>query len=452
MSNTYTLLETISVGAAGASSVTFNSIPQTGYTDLKVVCSVRSTRVNPSDGMNLEFNADTANNYSTRRIYGVGSGTPTSDSLTPYARIFLNDIPGSTATASTFCNSEFYVPNYSSSNQKSVSADTAFENNTTAAGLVLLAGLWTGTAAISSIRLYPDGGNFAQHSTFSLYGVSALGTTPTKAPKATGGDIIMTDGTYWSHTFLSSGTFTPATGLSCDYLVVAGGGGGGQDIGGGAGAGGYKTSIGGSPLSLSSATNYTVTIGAGGAGGNSAPRANGVNGSNSVFSSITSTGGGFGTAGGAGGFTAGSGGSGGGAGGTNGGAPTNVIGTASPAGQGNNGGLGNDGGSGLGRGGGGGGASAVGASGTASGNGGAGSANLISGSSVTYAGGGGGGSYETTVGAGGAGGGGAGGRYAPTTTGTAGTANTGGGGGGGSAGQGIGGNGGSGVVIIRYLA
>lgn len=122
--------------------------------------------------MNLEFNADNANNYSTRRIYGVGFGTPTSDSLTPYARIFLNDIPGSTATASTFCNSEFYVPNYRSSNQKSVSADTAFENNTTAAGLVLLAGLWTGTAAISAIRIYPDGGNFAQYSTLTLYGIS----------------------------------------------------------------------------------------------------------------------------------------------------------------------------------------------------------------------------------------------------------------------------------------
>jgi 2-dehydro-3-deoxyphosphooctonate aldolase (KDO 8-P synthase) len=36
MANTYTLLETITVGAAGAASVTFNSIPQTGYTDLVV--------------------------------------------------------------------------------------------------------------------------------------------------------------------------------------------------------------------------------------------------------------------------------------------------------------------------------------------------------------------------------------------------------------------------------
>jgi hypothetical protein len=443
MANTYTLIEQITVGAATASSVTFNSIPETGYTDLKVVCSVRSTRVNPSDGMNLEFNADTANSYSTRRIYGVGSGTPTSDLLTPYARIFLNDIPGSTATASTFCNSEFYVPNYSSSNQKSVSADTAFENNTTAAGLVLLAGLWTGTAAISSIRLYPDGGNFAEHSTFSLYGVSALGTTPTKAPKATGGSIIQTDGTYWYHAFLSSGTFTPATGLTCDVLVVAGGGGGGTNHGGGGGAGGYRTITG---LSVSSATTATV-----GAGGTSGP---GTQGSSSIFSSITSAGGGFGANNvSTGAEPGGDGGSGGGTRATSGAGAGNTPST-SPS-QGFSGGVGVGSGTG-----GGGGAGAVGVnavSTTVSSAGGAGLNTLSSWLSTTglgvsgYVAGGGGGGSTNTAGAGGSGGGGAGGAGA-SASGTNGTANTGSGGGGGGNSGGIGGNGGSGVVIIRYLA
>jgi hypothetical protein len=35
------LLEKITVGAAGASSVTFSGIPQTGYTDLVVKASAR---------------------------------------------------------------------------------------------------------------------------------------------------------------------------------------------------------------------------------------------------------------------------------------------------------------------------------------------------------------------------------------------------------------------------
>jgi hypothetical protein len=39
----YVLLEKITVGAAGASSVTFSGIPQTGYTDLVVKATTRDT-------------------------------------------------------------------------------------------------------------------------------------------------------------------------------------------------------------------------------------------------------------------------------------------------------------------------------------------------------------------------------------------------------------------------
>ena len=92
-------------------------------------------------------------------------------------------------------------------------------------------------------------------------------------------------------------------GFAADYLVVAGGGGGGGVAGsslaaGGGGAGGYRTSIGNSPLTLDFDTSYTVTVGAGGtngtggSGGGSGTR--GTNGSNSVFGSITSSGGGVG--------------------------------------------------------------------------------------------------------------------------------------------------------------
>jgi hypothetical protein len=78
-----------------------------------------------------------------------------------------------------------------------------------------------------------------------------------------------------------------------DYLVVAGGGGGGGNISGGGGAGGFRTSIGGTPLTLFLGANYTVTVGAGGnkGTGNNADCTSGVD---SVFSTITSTGGGRG--------------------------------------------------------------------------------------------------------------------------------------------------------------
>ncbi len=436
----YVLLEKITVGAAGAASVTFSGIPQTGYTDLVLKISARGGQANTYATYTLAFNGSTSNR-SMRQLYANGS-TVTSSSD---ANIGADGV-GSTATANTFSNGEIYIPNYTSSNFKSLSLDNVTENNATEAWAELYAPLWSDTAAITSIVITGLSSNFVQNSTFYLYGVAKLGTTPAIVPYATGGDTIMTDGTYWYHTFLSSGTFTPQKAISCDYLVVAGGGGGGSPGGtggGGGGAGGYRTSIGGSPLSLGTSA-VTVTVGAGGAGTVAAP----TSGSNSVFSSITSTGGGAGAVRDQ--VNALTGGSGGG-----GAAYANITGASgntpsvSPS-QGNNGGSGIS--LNINASGGGGGAGAVGGNGAGStaGAGGNGLSNSISGSSVTYAGGGGGGAETGTGGAGGTGGGGAG-----TSNGATpgnGTANLGGGGGarGGGVSANPGGNGGSGIVIVRY--
>jgi hypothetical protein len=446
----YVLLEKITVGAAGASSVTFSGIPQTGYTDLVIKASTRGTRAQTETEMRLTVNGS-ATSYSNRAIQGNGSSA---SSFTYSTTFFYNgETDAASATASTFGNAEIYIPNYTSSNFKSISTDAVSENNATGGAYTnMVAGLWSNTSPITSMTLTPGANNWAQGSTFYLYGVAKLGTTPAIVPYATGGDTIMTDGTYWYHTFLSSGTFTPAKAITCDYLVVAGGGGGGGNTGGGGGAGGYRTSIGGSALSLGTSA-VTVTVGAGGAGGSGSTPARGSNGSNSVFSTITSNGGG---GGGATGTNQGlDGGSGGGS--ARGAQSPGVSGglgntpSTSPN-QGNNGG--NNGSTGSSGGGGGAGAVGGNVSGVNPGAGGAGSSNSISGSSVTYAGGGGGGTYETSSGgAGGSGGGGAG--AADLQTPGAGTANRGGGGGGGNnsnspSGSTTGGAGGSGIVIVRY--
>ena len=451
MTTTMQLIAKQTVGSGGAASVTFSNIPQT-YTDLKVVYTVRSSNTNPSNTIDLSFNGSTSG-FTNRYLQAPG---PSSGSN--FAR-FSGAQNSSSETANTFSNGEIYIPNYTGSNNKSYSADWVYENNSSSGyGVGFVADLWSNTAAITSIGITGYAGNFVEFTTFYLYGISNSTTTQaTTVPYASGGDIIRTDGSYWYHTFLYSGTFTPLKNLTCDYLVVAGGGGSGRDYSAGAGAGGYRTSIGGTALSLTANTAYTSTVGAGGIGGTSAGQA-GTKGSNSSFSTITSTGGGgsktLDNAGDTGG--SGSGGS--------------ASSTASRAGgAGNEGGFtpveGYAGGTGI-RGnsalndfptGGGGGAGAAGAAGVSgqSGAGGAGASNSITGTSVTYAGGGGGGGYNgggslpTAGGAGGAGGGGAGNGGSGGAGGN-GTANTGGGAGGASGANGNGGNGGSGIIVLRY--
>jgi hypothetical protein len=441
MAENYILLERVELNASAA-SISFNNIPQSGYTDLKIVVSARSASATDRDQINLNFNGLTTN-QSYRILYGIPGVATGSESG---SKIRAGYISGNSSTASTFGSCDIYIPNYTSANAKSVSADGVSETNASPAGAQIGASLWNSTAAITSIVIVTDSGsNFLANSTFSLYGIAAVGTTPAIAPKASGGNVIDYDGTYWIHTFTSSGTFTPQTGLTCDYLVVAGGGGTGENGAGGGGAGGLRSTVtatggGGtleSALALTASTNYTVTIGAGGTGGTNAAATNGVN---SVFSTITSSGGG-----GSQNFVNGAnGGSGSGAHRVN----TVGLGTAN---QGRNGAQGlASGGS---NGGGGGGSSTAGSASTGTdrgGNGGAGVATVISGTSVTYAGGGGGGGNAGGGGTGGAGGGGNGG--AGGASGTAGTVNTGGGGGGGGQNPSTGGAGGSGIVIIRYPA
>jgi len=446
------LITSVTVGSGGAASVTLpatGTIPQT-YTDLKIVASVRGAYNGVNQSYNITFNGSSTTGITFKRLYGSGSAVASDTTINLEG-------DGSTATASTFSNDEIYIPNYTSSNYKSFSIDNVLENNATTAYQLLSAGLWSNTAAITTIVLTAigAGGSFSQGSTFYLYGISNV----TSGSKATGG-IVSSDGTYWYHTFPFSGTFTPTQALTADYLVIAGGG-SGSGVNGGGGAGGLRSTVGatGGGGSLESALSltaqaYTVTVGAGGAGGANIST-QGTNGSNSVFSTITATGGG---GGGKYGDPTGSAGSSGGSGGGGGFSQTRINSTSGGAGtssQGYAGGAGNGFSSG-----GGGGAGAVGGAGIdaslTGGNGGAGvQISSIANATQTgvngyYAGGGAAGSESSIPGTGGAGGGGNGGNKTANINPTAGVANTGGGGGGGTNNPNLGAAGGSGIVVIRY--
>jgi hypothetical protein len=457
----YVLLERIELNATTA-SVTFASIPQTGYTDLKIVLSARSDYAGVVETCNLQINGVTTATYPSRYLQGDGAAA-SSATTNISGSVPIGVVTGNTATASTFGSVEIYLPNYTdSSNYQSLSGDSVSENNATTSYARLSAGLWQNNAAVTTIAIFPYlGTNWLANSTFSLYGISALGTTPV-APKAEGGNQLYSDGTYWYHIFTTSGTFRVNQALTCDYLVVAGGGGGGKD-GGGGGGGGLRSTVtatgGGGTLESAlavAASSYSITVGAGGASGASGVAA--ASGTNSIFSSITSTGGGAGggDVGTATGYSGGSG------GGTKRDTTNNTGGGAGTANQGYAGGVGC--GTAFGGAGGGGGTGATGGKGTSTGTasgerggvGGAGVATSITGTSVTRGGGGGGANFgSSVVPTGGSGGGGNGGAwdfansYASRTYATSGTANTGGGGGGDS---GSPGTGGSGIVIIRYTA
>ena len=165
MANTYKGISTVTVGSGGTASIQFNSIPQT-YTDLVVLISGRTDRTADTDSIKIEVNSNTSS-YTWLYLLGNNAVVSSATAQRAYVDSDYND-------ASTFGSAQIYIPNYTSSNNKSFSVETVSENNSTdKAQIELLAQLWSNSAAITSIQLSPQfGTNWKQYSTATLYGIN----------------------------------------------------------------------------------------------------------------------------------------------------------------------------------------------------------------------------------------------------------------------------------------
>jgi hypothetical protein len=166
MANTYVKIASVSVGGGGAANMTFSSIPAT-YTDLVLKISAMNTV-----GLavtTVKFNGSSSG-YTYKALRGSGSAAASFDQATWGSGAYFQT--GYNINGSTPNSNEVYIPNYAGSTNKSVSIDGVQEANSSTAYSFLVAGLWSNTAAITSIAIAPDTDNFAQYSTATLYGIS----------------------------------------------------------------------------------------------------------------------------------------------------------------------------------------------------------------------------------------------------------------------------------------
>lgn len=174
MPNTMTLIQSVTVGAGGASSIDFTSIAST-YTDILVKMSLRTDRSAIGDQIKFTVNGSTST-YSGIVLLGTGASVLSETSSAAGAGsgyLIGENMNAATSTASTFGNAEIYIPNYAGSTNKSMSWDIVAENNATTGYQAIEAGLWATTSAITSIKLQSaNAANFVQYSTAYLYGIS----------------------------------------------------------------------------------------------------------------------------------------------------------------------------------------------------------------------------------------------------------------------------------------
>jgi hypothetical protein len=165
------LIETVTVGSGGASSIEFTSIPQDGV-DLVIVVSGRSSRSSVIDWIGLQFNNLTTSIYNFVHLEGFSDSVSTQLS-TAQTQIDYAFVSAATSTTNSFGSAQWYVSNYTSSVAKSVSIEAVAENNSSSYALNIAAGLFNSTEAITIVELTPTNGNFVEHSTASLYKITA---------------------------------------------------------------------------------------------------------------------------------------------------------------------------------------------------------------------------------------------------------------------------------------
>lgn len=170
MATTCKLIAKSSLGS-DAASIEFTSIPGT-YTDLMLLVSARTSGSVTYRGLQFRFNSDTAN-HSYRLLYGEGGAGVGSSSESNVGYVY-GYTSGNSATASTFGNAMLYVPNYANTTtNKSCSLESVSESNTANMGMGATAGLWSSTAAITTIRIYPAStDNLKSGSSAYLYGIT----------------------------------------------------------------------------------------------------------------------------------------------------------------------------------------------------------------------------------------------------------------------------------------
>ena len=157
--STYTPIATTTLGSSAA-SYTFSSIPST-YTDLVLV--INGTAASGAN-MLIQFNSDTATNYSATRLIGDGS-TAQSDRITSNANLYVGGM--GTDNSTNIVN----IQNYANTTTYKTTLSRASATGIWTAEMV---SLWRSTSAINSVKVYlASSVNFNTGTTFTLYGIQA---------------------------------------------------------------------------------------------------------------------------------------------------------------------------------------------------------------------------------------------------------------------------------------
>lgn len=165
----YEPIATITAPSGGLAAFEFNNIPDS-YRHLQVRFVSRCLA--NADGVQLRFNGNTSATYAVHRISGNGSSASAAAGANATSTTVGIQAPSS-ASASVFGVGVLDILDYAETGKlTTVRCFTGYDNNGNG-DTHIRSGLWTVTDAVTTMRFFSDSGSFAQHSTYSLYGIRA---------------------------------------------------------------------------------------------------------------------------------------------------------------------------------------------------------------------------------------------------------------------------------------
>jgi hypothetical protein len=164
MPATYEPIATTTLSSAAA-SITFSSIPAT-YTDLRFTLLINTTSA-ASEGIRLQYNSDTATNYSDTYLSGNGASAVSGQDTG--ASFIILHYAGTSTTVPTFYFGDVF--SYAGSTYKTALVGSVEDKNGSG-NVTRGVGLWRSTSAITTLKLGNAGvANFNAGTTATLYGI-----------------------------------------------------------------------------------------------------------------------------------------------------------------------------------------------------------------------------------------------------------------------------------------
>jgi hypothetical protein len=153
-------------GSGASGTVTFSSIAGT-YKALQIRVNMIGS---VASSLQLNFNGDTAANYSMHGLFGNGTAASAAGSSSTSN---IQSIGQSSATITTYPNVAIMdVIDYASTSKyKTVKVFGGFDKNAAGGEVSLTSGSWRSTSAVTSVTLSMSTGVFNTGTTIALYGV-----------------------------------------------------------------------------------------------------------------------------------------------------------------------------------------------------------------------------------------------------------------------------------------